>query len=81
MDVEGCSLSSGEDGGGDCVLNGGGTVVDEVLVLAMLRGMETVDVAALELVKTRLMVSMGLKEMPEIGLNAGTSAGAGVWAL
>ena len=63
------------------MLSDGGVVVDEVLVLAMLRGMEAVDVAALELVKTRLMVSMGLKEMPETGLNAGTSAGAGVLAL
>jgi hypothetical protein len=81
MDVEGCSLSSGEDGGGDCVLSDGGVVVDELLVLTMLRGMEAGDVAALELVKTRLRVSMRLKEMPETGLNAGTSAGAGVSAL
>ena len=36
---------------------------DEMFDFAVLRGMETVDVAAEELVKTRLMLVIGLNEM------------------
>jgi hypothetical protein len=62
---------------GDWVVRVGGELVvvdDERLDLAVLRGIEAVDVAAEELVKTRLMLLMGLKEM-------GVEAVAGVFAL
>lgn len=52
-------------------------VVDEELDLAVLRGIETVDVAALMFVKTRVIVLIGLKEM---GLDSGGLYGGG-WIL
>ena len=75
MEGEGSSWSVGDEG--DWMVRVGGEVVvvdDERLDLAVLRGMEAVDVAAEEFVKTRLMLLMGLKEM-------GVDAGAGVFAL
>lgn len=52
-------------------------MVDEVLDLAVLRGMEIVDVATLMFVNTRVMVLIGLKEM---GLDSGALYGGG-WIL
>jgi hypothetical protein len=74
----GCSSSEGEgeEGGGDWVRGYVVVVRDEVLVFAMLSGIEAVDVAAEELVKTRLMVLIGLKLKDTV-----LGAGAGVSAL
>jgi hypothetical protein len=50
-------------------------VVEEVLGLAVLRAIDAVDVAALEFVKTRLIVSMGLKKLEgDVGAGAGVDA-------
>ena len=52
-------------------------VVDGVVCLAVLRAMDAVDVAALRFVKTRLIVSMGLKK---IGVDPGAGAGIDAFA-
>jgi hypothetical protein len=64
----------------------GEAVVDEVVDLAVLRAIEAEDIAALELVKTREMVLMGLKKavvlegLMETGVDAGAWYGGG-WTL